>query len=245
MNNLPEKKLHAKYSASGSDRWLNCPGSVALSEKAGTQKSSAAADEGTEAHECLEVIMKSSKPRVAALMLKKQHSNTMVDHAYRCYQQIKEKVPEGAELLCETEVRLDFVRSGMFGTVDAAIVDLFGVLWVIDFKYGAGRLVNPENNSQMIYYGLGIAHKYHYNFDSVRLAVAQPRIVHKDGVFRHWDLSTAELRKWEGVFKAGVEACEKPNAPFKRGRWCYFCPAQEICPALEDVAFTEAQEDFS
>ena len=42
---------HAKLSPSGSARWLSCPGSVWLSEQAPPQKSTAAADEGTDAHD--------------------------------------------------------------------------------------------------------------------------------------------------------------------------------------------------
>ena len=240
----PEKKLHAKYSASGSERWLNCPGSIKLAMKAPPSVDSVYSIEGTNAHTCFEVIMKSKNPRVAAVMLKKQYPEDMVNHVFRLYQKIKELVPEGAELLCETEVRLDFVREGMFGTVDAAIVDLFGTLWVIDLKYGKGRLVSADFNTQMIYYGLGIAHKYNYNFANVKLVVAQPRILHKDGDFRDWDIDVLELKGWSEKFKAGVEACEKPNAPLKVGRWCFFCPAKDICPVGESEAFAEAQNDF-
>lgn len=240
-----EKKLHAKYSASGSEKWLNCPGSVALSLKVPPLPESAFAREGTDAHTCLEAIMKSAKPRVTAVMLKKQYPDPMVDIVFEVYRRIMDLVPEGAEVLCETEVRLDFVKAGMFGTVDAAIVDLFGDLWVIDLKYGRGRLVLPEENSQMIYYGLGLAHKYNYNFERIRLVIAQPRIIHKDGNFREWVIEPLELRKWADRFHAGVLACEKPNAHFKRGRWCFFCPAQSICPITEDKKYEQAQNDFN
>ncbi len=239
-----EKKLHSKFSASGSDRWLNCPGSVALSEKAPPQKESVYALEGTDAHTCLEFIMKNKRPYTAASMLTKQYPTSMVDHALKCYEQIKSLVPQGAELLCETKVELDFVEPGMFGTVDAAIVELFGVLWVIDYKYGAGRMVSPEGNTQAIYYALGIAHKYNFNFAKIRLAIAQPRVIHKDGFFRTWDMEVPELMKWTGIFKKGVEACKEPNPPFNPGRWCYFCPAQDICPAIEAKDFEKAQADF-
>ena len=69
---------------------------------------------------------------------------------------------------CETKVSLEFIEPGMFGTVDAAVAEIFGRLVVIDFKYGAGVAVEPKDNTQMIYYALGIAHEYDYNFTRSR-----------------------------------------------------------------------------
>jgi hypothetical protein len=242
----PEKKLHAKFSASGSERWLNCPGSIALSEKAPPKEDSVYAKEGTTAHEVLEFVMRNRQKRAESVMavLQRKYPPTMIHHAVETCGKILKLVPKGAELLCETRVELDFVKPGMFGTVDAAIVELFGTLWVIDYKYGAGRLVDPEANTQMIYYALGIAQKYNFNFEQITLAIAQPRIVHKDGFFRTWTMQPEELMQWKRIFKLGVEQCEDPFAELKVGRWCFFCPAQSICPATEDRQFDEAQSDF-
>lgn len=239
-----EKKKHAKFSASGSERWLNCPGSVRLSEKVSSSPDNKYSIEGTDAHSVLEMIAKNKNPRVTAMMLKKSFPETMVDHGLRTFHHIQSLVPQGAELLCETEVRLDFVEPGMFGTTDFGIIELFGILWVIDYKYGAGRLVDPKENTQMIYYGLGLAHKYHFNFDGVRLAVAQPRIVHKEGFFRTWDMEVPALKEWEYRFKEGVEKCKDPFAELHEGRWCFFCPAQSICPLIEGKQFEKAQNAF-
>lgn len=238
------KRKHAKFSASGSDRWLNCPGSVALSEISGPSPESRYAKEGTDAHLCLEMVMKNNSSSSIVSMLSKRFPRSMVDHAIKTYELIVEKMPQGSKLLTETEVRLDFVDRGMFGTVDAGIVDLFGVLWVIDYKYGAGRLVNPEENSQAIYYALGIAHKYNFNFEVARLGIIQPRIVHREGIFRTWDIEISQLMKWTKKFKDGVKACKDPFADLKKGRWCFFCPAQSICPLMEDDRYTRAQTDF-
>lgn len=238
------KKLHAKFSASGSERWLNCPGSIALSQKVPPSPDTKWSIEGTTAHTVLETVMKNNGSKAVIGILLKQYPKTMVDHAVTTYLHIVDLMPEGSQLLCETEVRLDFVEKGMFGTDDAAIIELFGTLWVIDYKYGAGRLVDPEENTQMIYYGLGLAHKFDFNFEKVRLAIAQPRIVHRDGFFRTWDISIKELKSWTGKFKEGVAACKDPFAPLNPGRWCYFCPAQDICPAIQDKKFAKAQSVF-
>lgn len=246
MVSASEPKAHSKFSASGSDRWLNCPGSIALAAKAPTPPESVYAKEGTDAHLCLETILKNhtKRPYTAAKMLEQTYPSQMVTHALRAYEYIIAHHGEGKELLCETKVDLTFIAEGMFGTVDAAVVDLFGTLWVYDYKYGAGRLVTPENNSQMMYYALGLAHKYNYNFLDVEIVIGQPRIVHKDGFNRTWKTDIATLKSFGEVLKKGVEECKDPFAVIKSGRWCYFCPAQSICPAIENEAFENAQADF-
>ena len=79
------------------------------------------------------------------------------------------KEAPGSEILVETRIPLSFIHPEAFGTFDAAIVDYFGTLHVFDYKYGQGHAVSPTGNLQMILYGLGLAHRYQYNFKRVRL----------------------------------------------------------------------------
>lgn len=243
------EKLHAKFSASGADRWLNCAGSTQLAEKAPPQKDSVYSAEGTQAHTCLETFLKNPKKSSAKIrkMLLGANPEEMVDHCLEAANEIwaiHESVG-GSELLSETEVRLDFVQDEMWGTTDAAVVEHFGRLRVIDFKYGAGIAVDPEHNPQMIYYGLGIAHLYDYNFADVELTVIQPRAEHHSGkTTRSWVLSIDELKAWGEKFKAGVDAAEDILAEFTPGDWCRFCPGKSICPAVSDLALMRAEIDF-
>lgn len=240
-----EPKAHAKFSASGSERWLNCPGSIALSEKAPPQKESSYAKEGTDAHTCFEVIAKNPTKDVTK-MLMRNFPNTMVRDALVSFNtMVKESDMQSSfDFLCETKVSLEFVEPDMFGTVDAAFVEHYGTLYVWDFKYGAGRVVEPDNNSQLIYYALGLAHKFNFDFEKVVIGVIQPRIIHKKGIARTWDISIPELRKWTDIFKEGVEAAKDPYADLKLGRWCFFCPAQSICPKALEKHYNEAQSEF-
>src|SRR3990172_165835 len=54
------KKLHSKFGASKSERWLNCPGSVSLEERF-PESSSVYADEGSAAHRLAEKALISNQ----------------------------------------------------------------------------------------------------------------------------------------------------------------------------------------
>jgi Protein of unknown function (DUF2800) len=248
MSTTTEVKAHAKLSASGSERWLNCPASVELCERAPKQRESEYATEGTTAHTVLETILKNhsgGKPYSAAQMLKSKYPDEMVAHALQAYKEIEARLTPGAILLSETRVDLTFVGPDMFGTADCSIVEEFGKLQVIDYKYGAGVAVDPEENTQLLYYALGIAHLYNYNFTEVVLTIIQPRAPHERGPVREWVISIEELLAWKQKFIDGVARVNDPLADYKAGDWCRWCPGAVMCPAIKDRALNEAQVDFN
>lgn len=242
---------HSKFGASGAKRWLACPGSVALSLKAPKQRESEYAREGTEAHACLEIFLRNDRDGVLSDQLVKmcrgKYPDEMIDHVKNAFYEIRARKQDapGAEFLCETKVSLDFINPEMFGTVDAAIVEEFGRLTVIDFKYGAGIVVNPEANEQLIYYALGLAHKYDYNFKDVALVIIQPRAEQSGRTTRQAVMSIDELIAWKEVFAHGVDACKRPEPDFNAGGHCRFCPATPICPEISKKALRQAQIDFT
>lgn len=242
------EKAHADYGASSSERWLACPGSVALSLKAPPEKESPYAEEGTKAHTCLEEFLKGKDDVLKTRKrLLKDYPKDMVQHAETAAYAILDELAKypGAELLCETKVPLDFVREGEFGTVDASVVEYYGTLVVFDFKYGAGIVVDPTENSQLIYYALGIAHMYGYDFQKVKIVILQPRAYADDGsTVREWETTIENLKAWEDKFRKGIEACEKPNAPLNAGEHCRFCKAKPICPQISTKALADAQIEF-
>jgi hypothetical protein len=248
---MSEKIAHSKFGASGAKRWLACPGSVALSLKAPPQKESSYAKEGTEAHACLEIFLRNNRGDVLsdqlARMCRGKYPDEMIEHVKTAFYEIRARKLDApkAEFLCETRVELGFIEEGMFGTVDAAIVEEFGRLTVIDFKYGAGILVDPADNPQLIYYALGLAHKFDYNFKDVALVIIQPRAEQDGRTTRQAIMSIEELMAWSAVFKGGVEACKKPEPEFSAGSHCRFCPATPICPEISKKALRQAQIDFA
>lgn len=248
-------KAHAKFSASGSERWLNCQGSIHLSSLAPEPVESKYAIEGTRAHEVVELLMREyiadRGPESFAWSLRKKYPKAMIEHALSFIEDVDQRVQEAVEpeVLAETRVNLEFVEPGMFGTVDAAIVEKFGRLTVIDYKYGAGIWVDAEENSQLIYYALGIAHLYDYDFSEVMIVVNQPRAYDKKGPIREWLMPIKDLKAWAKKFKLGVKACKevdkkKIEKHLRSGDWCKFCPAENICPEISNRALRKAQDDF-
>lgn len=226
------ERAHSKFAASAAERWLNCPGSVALSEGQ-PDTSNQYAIEGTKAHEVLEAFFhvdEPGKPGTDAATIIQFASAEMFRHGKKASDfifNLHRKLPH-SELLVETRVYLDFIHPEMFGTFDGAVVDTFGTLHVFDFKYGMS-LVRPEKNLQMIFYGIGLAARFQWNFKRVRLWIIQPRIYGYDGP-AFWDISISELKSYVQTFADGVRNVEQNPTQYVDGKWCHWCKAKGVCP---------------
>ncbi len=253
-----EEKAHAEFSASGSQRWLSCPGSHALSKNAPPAPENRYAAEGTAAHACLEFLLKNVDNLTAAVLKAEKNPEwdaDMIAHAIVAIEWITDRLNsegKGATLLCETKVDASyFTCTGQFGTLDAAVVKEFGRLTVIDYKYGAGIAVDPvdddgELNSQLVYYALGVSKLYEHNFAEVELVVIQPRAYHESGdTVRSVSVPMEDLLAWIPKFRDGVMATSDKNAPLNPGKWCKYCTAATICPELKVKAMKDAQIAFS
>jgi hypothetical protein len=241
------ERAHSKFSASGAERWLNCPGSVALSEGV-PDKSSPWAIEGTRAHELLERLMRAAIQNRASLIGSvpaTAYPREMVSHATAAANfmlGLHNRTPD-SELLVETRVHLKFIHPEMFGTFDGAVIDYFGTLHVFDFKYGSGHAVSATKNVQMIFYALGLAYAHHWNFKRARVWIIQPRIKGYDGP-TYWEIPIMELKKYVDVFTRGVEQVEKFPDKYVAGPWCHWCKAKTKCPLKREVKFDKARTVF-
>lgn len=232
-------RKHSKFSASGAERWFNCPGSVALSEGM-PDKPSSWAEEGTKAHEVLEKIL------TGVHVNRREAPREMIIHGTQAagfMRHLRNQHP-GSELLVETRVVLDFIHPEMFGTYDGAVVDHYGTLHVFDYKYGAGHSVSPKENLQMIFYGIGLAHKYQWNFQNVRLWIIQPRVRGYDGPV-YWELNIPALKEWSYIFQTKVNHVERYPRELKEGSWCHWCKAKSVCPLKNEKKLDEAKTIFS
>lgn len=99
----------------------------------------------------------------------------------------------------------------MFGTSDfilEAFID--GVLHIVDFKYGAGIAVDPDDNSQLMYYAAAYAGENIELYDEVHLHIVQPRAWHADGECRVWKTSGQYIHDFfkDKGFPAAIECVE-------------------------------------
>lgn len=246
-------KAHARYAASSSDRWLACPGSVQLSDGAPDQEDSAASIEGTTAHELMEFALNANvKDVVKFFENDEKYPLEMREHVHGFVDWVWKQMRPGWDMLVEERVQLDGVITHdpepvvkvAFGTVDVALIEPFGVLHVIDFKYGK-KHVPHEDNSQMIYYALGLAHKLNYDCETVRLTIYQPRSVTKKSPARTTEITLDELHSWRKKFFDAIKQAEKKDPKLESGEHCFFCPAKIQCPAIYKKSLSKAGLDFA
>ena len=159
-------KKHAKFSASSSKRWINCPGSVNLCAVVPPLPDTDFSKEGTEAHEVLEIFLlnrhRDLKQVKAALLKKWPAKVEMIEHGFNSALAIKNRLNPESILFIESKVDLSFIEPDTFGTLDCAILD-GKHLSIIDYKYGAGIEAETvsdtgEINSQLAFYALGLMH---------------------------------------------------------------------------------------
>lgn len=259
---------HSSLGASVAHRWMNCPGSVRLSEGI-ESPSSIYAREGTAAHALAETCLRKNetvhdymgriirvfdngtsilKPGAA----KSSESDFEVDEemaeAVGVYLETVRADLETSQGALEVEksFSLDsiFPDMGMFGRNDALIGEPWGALRVYDYKHGAGVSVNVENNPQLLYYALGAYLEQDYA--DVEIVIVQPRAPHVDGAVRRQRIAPEELMRWakEELFPAALRTRE-PDAPALPGAWCRFCPALATCRAYAEHVMVIAKSDFT
>ncbi len=264
MSEEIKEGAHSSLGASSAYRWFPCPGSIreinAL-PAALRDRPSYYAVEGSVCHDLaarrLLVQLTDAQlnelrgTRIAHPELPDEPvlvDDEMVDHIFGYCRLVWDLVAAhpGATLHVETRVRPVPDRPVMFGTADVIIVQPFGVLIVLDLKYGSGYVVEVEGNSQLMYYGLGSMREQiePLDFERVQLMIYQPRAWHEDGPLRRWDISAQELLEWSDVLRAAGDRTRDPNAPLLPGDHCRWCPARARCPALQGVMEAEVGAVF-
>lgn len=238
---------HSHYGASSANRWLNCPGSISLIKDLPTPGSNPYALEGTRAHRLAEYCLKNNLDAVDLEEFEGEALMYTMPEAVQVYlDYIREKSSrQSVKVLIETEFKLDHIHKGMFGTNDACIFDsLLDTLEVVDYKHGAGVIVSPEENEQLMYYGLGAAIKYDLPSGArVVLTIVQPRAM-GDSI-KSWETTAGFLYDFGEELRAGVERTKAKNPKLKEGDWCKFCPALAICPKVNETALALAQAQFT
>lgn len=245
---MPTPEYHARKSPSSAHRWIHCPASIKLSEGV-PAATSQYAEAGRLAHSIAEL-----KARKRFLVLNKRTYNaqlkklqedplylpemdgytdlyveTLEQHAMAFHSApflaLETSVPVG---LFTQETKED--ETPATGTADCIQI-AEGVLWVTDYKNGAGVPVDAEQNPQMMLYALGALAMYTLvygdSIQTIRMTIVQPAL-HS---VSDWEISRAELKDWgrEVLTPAAMQAdSEDPGDPCP-GDWCRFCPIKNQC----------------
>jgi len=249
---------------------MNCPGSIALSEGL-PNKSSVYAQEGTAAHEVVEATLAAfdkGRPATAADMIGEfvtvDHdedgtpvmmavteemataAQECIDHVIARYEELIADYDE-VHMYLERQFDLGPLNppEPMFGTADITMwVPSIKHIEVIDYKHGQGVVVEVEENSQIMMYGLGATVSQGTIPNTIRVTIVQPRAPHHDGTVRSYDFGRDRLIEFKNELFAAAEATQDPDAPLAVGDWCKFCPAKVGCPAQKTHAVDLATVEF-
>lgn len=255
-------KTHSPYGGSQASRYMKCPGSVALSEKAPPSRSSAYADEGTMAHHLAESCLlaghlDASKwlgtilpcgddvAPVTAEMI------AAVD-VYLSAVWAEVAKEDGAELAVEQRFSLQVEAADegeVFGTNDALVyLPKARKLVMFDYKHGAGVTVEVEDSIQLKFYAIGALQGHpEWDVTEIELVIVQPRAFNAgdaQGVHR-WSLPMGETIEFPYELHEAITACKQPDAPLVTGDHCRWCPASTICTAREQEFVKAAGEEFA
>ncbi len=227
---------HSKWSASGFESIMLCPGKKVLEEGKPDNASKYAA-EGTAAHQVLTWALQEERPasayigrriyldargKVCELVIGHAPAFTfevdqeMAEHVQTCIDYCLDLKGDDGVLFADIRVNystyLDVAEDTAWGTADV-IIARGDELIVVDFKYGRGVEVDAEKNPQMSLYGLGALQAYQglvADFERVRMAISQPRVKSAPS---EWDCSVEVLEAWgRSTGRSAVASCLNASA---------------------------------
>lgn len=239
-----ESRPHALLGGSTANRWVPCPGSVFYIRDMPPEKASAAALEGTEAHEAAEMALTDflahketgTDPNVRRHIWGK--NSEIAEHVEGYIEAVWTKVLNqsitGKFYELETALVLDanLDMSGYADFVSIEIDDRAKRVGVIgDFKYGFHH-VSSEGNSQLAFYACALQETFKRGgkaLDYVRAFIYQPRARGKEA-YQEAKFTANQLESWRTKFFKAAESIFLTKKPkFRIGEHCRFCRAQGIC----------------
>jgi hypothetical protein len=208
---------------------------------------SAAAREGTLAHELAELKLRNyfytvdfgrTKLTRAVNKLKKEeiwqdemmgYTDTYLDYI----KSVAMKFENQPYVAIEKRVSFGAYVPDGFGTADCILIG-GGTLHIIDFKYGKGVPVSAEGNPQLSLYALGAyeAYKILYPIETIRMSIVQPRLSEETS---EWSCPVKELLAFGNYVKEKAELAIKGEGEFRpTEKACRFCRAKGRCRARSE-----------
>lgn len=251
---------HSQFSASASDRWMVCPGSIQLS-KGKPDKVSQYAAEGTAAHTVAAWCLTEHKDAAAYLgrVIEADGFSFTVDdemagHVQTYVDQVREYAKDADMHLTEVQVNysehLGVDEGDGFGTSDTIIVkSAHKLLQVHDLKFGRGDEVEATDNRQMRLYALGaLSYLQPFgleisDFERVLMVIHQPRV---QTAPKEWEISVAELLEFGKQARTAAEQVIDAMLEYPSPEWherftkadtkaCKYCRAKATCVTLREA----------
>jgi len=230
---------HAKLSPSAADRWMRCPGSVALTADM-PDTVSEYAEEGRKAHElaaiCLQTQLDATDAEGNYPLDMREHVQTYLDLVRA------EAKAAGGVLYVEEKLEFDEWAPDGFGTADALIVSP-EEFHIIDLKFGQGVKVHADT-SQLKIYALGAyqRHELGHDFNRVTMTICQPRLDHIDSN----RMAVEELLSFGADVKSAAKQATQPGAALVPGeKQCRWCRAKTVCRARAEANLQTAMNEFA
>jgi hypothetical protein len=224
--------MHSPLGPSKADIFLNCPGYARL--EAPEEDHTDEPDylrEGIIAHEIAAKCLKTDTDAWEYIGLDYPYFDSSQASAVQQYLDYVREGRGGNLLKIE-----HLLGEGLFmGTPDCTWIN---GRWatIVDYKHGAGRVVEAENNNQLLYYDalmLGENPQIDH-FDNI---IVQPRAPHPKGPIRGFAISADTVRYWyHNTLVPALKTWHDPNAPLRPGSWCTNCSKALHCPALKGIS---------
>lgn len=232
---------HAKLSASGSHTWLHCTAQPELTKDIPPKESGEGAKQGTACHALAEYLYSNEWEEVSedkrSEKIRELAGEYMSDDLYNAaieFNDICNTILEDikAEQNNDNVIKVEEQKVDLskwipegFGTTDTAIIGS-NILHIIDLKYGK---INVEafENPQLLIYALGVANKYNFKGNIIRMTIFQPRVEDR---IKEFEISRYKLYAWANcVLKPNAYKAFHGLGEKRMGKWCQFCPLNSKC----------------
>lgn len=232
---LPDS-THSRLSGSSTHRWMACPAS-ADAELRYKDTTGEAAAEGTVAHYIADQVLATGKKLQDFLGVTIEEegsgltfevSQEMLDYI-KVYTDHVSELAKGRTACYEQKLNMSWIHPDMGGTCDAMIWnESTGVLYIIDFKFGKGVMVEVPDNAQLKTYAVGglkqVLDKTEWTADRITVVtgIVQPRMTHKAGPIREHKYGGSALMQFAEELKAAANECDI-GTTYNAGKHCLFC----------------------